>query len=569
MFRRLAHPLALTTTLALASGCDAPRRAAHAEAAACTPCHGDPAAGNAAPPRSVRGATDTAQLAVGAHQAHLTAGALHQPIACGECHVVPDAVDAPGHMGKEYAAVVFGPLAGGAAASWDRAAATCATYCHGATLSGGSHTAPQWTRVDGTQATCGACHGVPPPAPHVQSTGCGDCHDGYTATTVNLATHVDGKIDTNGASCTSCHGSAASAAPPKGTHGETATTDPAVGAHQSHLTAGALRVAVPCAECHVVPASVASHPSGTLDLTFGTLARTGGAQPRFDGTSCASTYCHGATLNAGGTLQAPAWTKVDGSQAACGTCHGVPPPAPHVQSTDCGSCHPGYTSTSVDLATHIDGQLQAAGGTCTSCHGQAGQTASASSPLAAAPPTDTQGAATGLRVGAHQKHLAGGAYSSGMACQTCHAAVGSYTTAHRNGVADVGFSGAAPASLQKGTFTPRSGTTAATCAGTACHAVQSSSGQSAGGTVPAPAWSGAITSCGACHGTPPATGQHSRSNHVSAGCGACHASYASTSVNKALHVNGTADVGGSGTRIDSYSPASRSCAPQCHGNETW
>jgi hypothetical protein len=84
-----------------------------------------------------------------------------------------------------------------------------------------------------------------------------------------------------------------------------------------------------------------------------------------------------------------------------------------------------------------------------------------------------------------------------------------------------------------------------------------------------PSWSGSIAACTACHGLPPSTGHHGESEHMSAGCGACHASYSSTAVNKALHVNGVRDVGGTGTRINSWNTSTHSCTPSCHGSETW
>ena len=67
-------------------------------------------------------------------------------------------------------------------------------------------------------------------------------------------------------------------APPKGTKGEAATTDRAVGAHQLHLQGGTIGPAVACSECHVVPTTTA-HANGKVDLAFGPLATTGGAVP--------------------------------------------------------------------------------------------------------------------------------------------------------------------------------------------------------------------------------------------------------------------------------------------------
>jgi hypothetical protein len=40
-------------------------------------------------------------------------------------------------------------------------------------------------------------------------------------------------------------------------------------------------------------------------------------------------------------------------------------------------------------------------------------------------------------------------------------------------------------------------------------------------------------------------------------------------VNGALHQNGTKNVGGSGTRINSWNASTRSCSPSCHGTERW
>ncbi len=124
-----------------------------------------------------------------------------------------------------------------------------------------------------------------------------------------------------------------------------------------------------CTECHVVPASM-DHSDGAVQLAFGTLSRTDGASPAWDAQTltCASTYCHGAGLRGGGTNQAPVWIGGP-AQTACGTCHLTPPPPPHPHTQICDNCHPGYTITSVDLATHINGVVEATNLTCSSCHG--------------------------------------------------------------------------------------------------------------------------------------------------------------------------------------------------------
>jgi predicted CxxxxCH...CXXCH cytochrome family protein len=535
---------------------------------ACTSCHGTRGAPNAAPPSGTLGETSTTALAVGAHQQHLVGGAVSGGIACSECHVVSTSMThADGTAGVEFGALA---TTGDVVPQWDRTTATCAsTYCHGAFPGGNLLATPSWTTVDGTQAACGSCHGAPPPPPHTNSTNCGGCHDGYALTSVNLALHVDGKLDVRPLSCNSCHGSAQNDAPPAGTQGETLTTQRAVGAHQAHLGTGTIAKPVGCNECHPVPSNL-GHENGSVQLAWGTLATGNGTvTPAWNGATCASTYCHGATLAAGGTNQAPTWTKVDGTQDACGTCHGAPPPAPHSTSTGCGSCHTGYTATTVDLATHIDGKLDVKPLSCTSCHGNAAQTATAAAPLYAAPPVDTAGLANSTRVGKHQKHLLGGTYSNPFPCQTCHTNVGTYGTGHMNGTRDVSFAGAASTNLRKGSWVPGTSTIAGTCSATWCHgAVISHSGGTSGGTATKPSWTGTITSCSPCHSSSMSSLPNRHSTHSGrATCADCHGTgYTTTAVSKTLHVNGAKNVYVGG-KVRSWSGTS--CTTSCHGSENW
>jgi hypothetical protein len=66
--------------------------------------------------------------------------------------------------------------------------------------SGGSNTAPSWTTVDGTQAACGACHGLPPPRPHPKAElnpVCNACHKNIASdntTFLRPELHVDGIV---------------------------------------------------------------------------------------------------------------------------------------------------------------------------------------------------------------------------------------------------------------------------------------------------------------------------------------------------------------------------------------
>ena len=88
-------------------------------------------------------------------------------------------------------------------------------------------------------------------------------------------------------------------------------------------------------------------------MTFGTLARTGGASPAYAPATltCSSTYCHGGTA-LGGSSPAPTWTGA----AACGSCHGLPPPTGRhtiIAHTGelCANCH-------LDVADVISGGIQ-------------------------------------------------------------------------------------------------------------------------------------------------------------------------------------------------------------------
>jgi predicted CxxxxCH...CXXCH cytochrome family protein len=126
---------------------------------------------------------------------------------------------------------------------------------------------------------------------------------------------------------------------------------------------------VPCETCHVVPEHTLD--PGHVDTArpaevalSGTAAAFGGA-PEYKGGTCRDTSCHGAVFpdgnDSGGTNRAPTWTKVDGTQAACGACHGLPPPPPHPYGSlnpTCSKCHEDIASDNVTFVhpeRHVDG----------------------------------------------------------------------------------------------------------------------------------------------------------------------------------------------------------------------
>lgn len=146
-------------------------------AGTCDDCHGSGELG--APPPALNGATDPRVQAVGAHLAHLEpARRLGNPAACGDCHLVPEQISAPGHVDTLLPAEVFPPetsetslaFVGGARPVYEAEFDRCSnTYCHGSAE-------PRWTPTTTEQIVCGSCHGVPPSGePHDPSMRIFDC----------------------------------------------------------------------------------------------------------------------------------------------------------------------------------------------------------------------------------------------------------------------------------------------------------------------------------------------------------------------------------------------------------
>ena len=320
----------------------------------CTTCHGQP-------PET------------GAHLAHVSVGALAVKLDCTECHLKPAAYNAPGHLLdaagnlKTAALITFGTLASTSTAqrtgapAFDGSVLSCSSvYCHGGAFTDtrAGNTTPAWDRGGG-EATCGSCHGLPPSS-HATTRDCNACHGqvaGPGLTIANKALHVDGKIQLGDGSgtCSACHGTSDSPAPPRDLSGNTDPSAITVGAHQAHLTASmGISAPITCDACHVVPTAVDSpghlDHAGPATVTFSGLALTDQTAPTWDRTtaSCSATYCHGggdklSQDTAQSRKPHPVWTAGI-TQAQCGSCHGVPPVdgrAEHVGVTlaDCYKCH--------------------------------------------------------------------------------------------------------------------------------------------------------------------------------------------------------------------------------------
>ena len=340
-------------------------------------CHGDD--NSSAPPRGASGATATTERAVGAHRVHLTAEPeWHAPIACADCHVVPETVDAPGHIDGDGVAEVTFSMKAGEGAKWN--GTTCLTGCNGGSSVGGAQPLPEWTLVDGTQSTCGSCHSTPPPAPHPVNNNCATCHptmEEGSMTFRDPASHINGIEDyvppgaTGG--CTTCHGTdSVSSAPPRDLAGNAAATVPGVGAHARHLAPSTWHRGIACSSCHRVPTTQDSpgHRDGddVAEVIFSGLNPA--ATYTKASSSCASLYCHG---NGRGNTGTASW--VTPGALACNACHstdGTGQSGQHrvhiVANVQCVACHSAVVNANLTVITaslHINGahEVKMASGT--------------------------------------------------------------------------------------------------------------------------------------------------------------------------------------------------------------
>jgi predicted CxxxxCH...CXXCH cytochrome family protein len=338
----------------------APRKAgisvAAAGAPACTTCHTEPGGAlgcgtchgdgtRAFPPRDpCFFPEEPGDRAHGVHVGPNAARATGLP--CATCHPVP----APGQVGEAlhadgFVEVWFDHAVAGPRAFFDQATQTCTGTCH---ERGGARPAPAWRDPP---MTCNDCHSSPP-ANHYRG-ACTSCHreaDDLGTALTNPMLHMNGKVDLGDGSgrCGACHG-----------QGDDPW--PSTGAHKAHAQPGSSRP-VACETCHAVPSGGLRHPEGlgAAKVTLGGLARAGGRRPSYDPASktCAGTYCHEGS---GARTPAPRWTATD--EATCTSCHGAPPPPPHVQSTTCGggTCHEGSTDgaslTAHGREFHVDGLI--------------------------------------------------------------------------------------------------------------------------------------------------------------------------------------------------------------------
>ncbi|MFA5805619.1 MAG: CxxxxCH/CxxCH domain-containing protein [Melioribacteraceae bacterium] len=191
---------------------------------ACNTCHGNFSNPSLiAPPVDRNRKTEVTLASVGAHSTHLLNAKISPLVKCSDCHVVPTALNSPGHIDTTPKAEViltakYSDYQNGNG-TYDASTNKCSnTYCHGnfsfskatsqwsfaytADKIEGENFQPTWNTVDGTQTACGTCHGLPPKG-HMAADlkACATCHQGVVdeyGKIIDKTKHMNGKIDVFG-----------------------------------------------------------------------------------------------------------------------------------------------------------------------------------------------------------------------------------------------------------------------------------------------------------------------------------------------------------------------------------
>jgi len=337
----------------------------------CSVCHGYGTASSTVPFQSLSGATLATNAKVGAHLRHLSASgqllpfasAISVNIGCIQCHPVPGS-PAPSVTHRNGSTTfAFGTLAtaGGTltpvVSNDPSGSVSCAnTYCHGATIPGGSNTTPRWNDTGYLSASgCGTCHGFPPAisahAGFNAATRCDGCHPHVNATNngfIDPSKHINGVIDVTGgaaphtfpnpgslhkaallASCTGCHLLSAASNP----YPVAAGTPP--NCRACHLNANPSSDPS-CSDCHGDAAT--GRPNGTAFPNKAGRHTNPGAHAQV----CSTCHAGGGTGvathgNSGGTLRSAADVVLNANAAGITIVRN-----PATGAVNCsGTCHTG------------------------------------------------------------------------------------------------------------------------------------------------------------------------------------------------------------------------------------
>lgn len=249
-------------------------------------------------------------------------------------------------------------------------------------------------------------------------------------------------------------------------------------------------------------------------------AKSGGVAVHPEGwTDPPSAEFHGRVIRSAG------W-----DMQSCRTCHGADYSG-GVTEVSCQTCH----------------AVNAGPENCSTCHGSAGSPA---------PPEDIDGNTTTAApgVGAHQRHLNGGTLSSRVWCYDCHKVPPAvYTAGHVDSdlPAEVPMAGALARTQSAGVIPePVYDYESLTCGNTYCHGnwnLDSATSAypfiyvagSMSGKNSTPLWTGGSgeTTCGSCHGLPPAGHRFFEMTE----CANCHIGVVDREgkiADRSLHMNG-------------------------------
>jgi hypothetical protein len=273
------------------------------------------------------------------------------------------------------------------------------TGCHGNNFSGGiaspacktCHTTITAHQTGISDPTSANFHGKYIAASTWDMRACKECHGAtYAGGIASPSCNTCHKNSGGPEACNTCHGDFSNPsliAPPKDLKGNSDTKIASVGAHSTHLLNAKITNLSKCSDCHTVPASV--YAAGHLDnngkaevvlTAVYSKYQNGNGTYDFTSNKCSNTYCHGnfsfpqsssqypfaytADKIEGSNFQ-PVWNKVDNTQAACGTCHGLPPKGHMAAALNtCVTCHPGVVDQYgkiIDKTKHMDGKINVFG----------------------------------------------------------------------------------------------------------------------------------------------------------------------------------------------------------------
>jgi predicted CxxxxCH...CXXCH cytochrome family protein len=386
-----------------------------------------------------------AEQNTGSHLTHVSASEYQ--LSCNECHLGGGS-GTTNHANYSIDVVInTGGTYNGTAAPGDAYSTCSSVNCHSDGKATPTYATPTW----GATADCVFCHGgaggsvggaatslTTSHTVHTNGAGfgftCNNCHTTVTSdntTIIDFNLHVNtarnvaidagvggGSFAGNACSttychgtisddwtvggttgdCSLCHGMAANPADGRDTAGDTANTDPQVGAHVAHLTAASgISAAITCNQCHIEPAGATyedrvkaiGHIDSALpaDITWGNLADgndDGQSPPTPAPISCATTYCHdGSKIKNGWSSAslAPVWNdptflNSPVTVADCDNCHGYPPGGGHTTITNCSLCHDNVNVDNLTFVTpslHVNGVVEppTGGDECSTCHSNA------------------------------------------------------------------------------------------------------------------------------------------------------------------------------------------------------